>query len=558
MTAGSDEHPQVASGQSTRHYDWIVVGSGFGGSVCAMRLAEKGYRVLVVEQGKRFEPADFARTNWDLRRWMWMPGAGLRGMFKMSFFRHVTVLHGVGVGGGSLGYANTLPLPPDTFFRSSSWAHLADWRTELAPHYATARRMLGATSNPHPTPGDLVLEDLARELGRQTHFHPTDVAVYFGEPGRTAPDPFFGGEGPERTGCTLCGGCMTGCRVGAKNTLDRNYLYLAEKRGVEVRPETQVIAVRALSVGSAPQGPGYLVEVKDTFRGRGTRRALTADRVVLAAGVMGTVPLLLRMREDPQGLPKLSSRIGDFVRTNSEMLAGVVVPDRDDLARGVAITSILELDDRSHIEPVRYGPGSGFFRLLAVPHAVGWTLVARLRSATRALARNPWLWLRAWTVRDFARHTQILLYMRALEGHLSFRLGRSVFTGFRRGLVTEIADPASRPRAYIPEGADLVERFAKKTGGVPVSMLTETLLGVPSTAHVLGGACMGATAAEGVVDKNHRVFGYDGLYVVDGSSVSANPGVNPSLTIAALAERAMSLVPRKGDEDDGRGREGRQ
>ncbi|HXX67613.1 MAG TPA: GMC family oxidoreductase [Polyangiaceae bacterium] len=547
MRHESNEHPQAEAGQQLAHYDWIIVGSGFGGSVCALRLAEKGYRVLVAEQGKRFEPKDFARTNWNLRRWMWMPAAGLHGIFKMSLFRHLTVLHGVGVGGGSLTYANTLPLPPDAFFQAPSWAHLADWRTELAVHYATARRMLGATPNPHLTPGDRVLEELGRELGRESHFRPTEVAVYFGEPGRRAPDPFFGGEGPERTGCTLCGSCMTGCRVGAKNTLDRNYLYLAEKHGVEVRPQTQVLAVRPLADTPAGKPPGYRVEVKDTFGGGRTRRVLAADRVVLAGGVMGTVPLLLRMREDPRGLPRLSPRVGDFVRTNSEMLAGVVIPDRDDLARGVAITSILELDDRSHIEPVRYGPGSGFFRLLALPHAVGWTLPARLRSAARALARNPWRWVRAWTVRDFARHTQILLYMRTLEGHLSLRLGRSVFTGFRRGLVTRVADPASRPRAYDPEGADLVERFAKKTGGAPMSMMMEVLLGTPSTAHVLGGACMGATPTEGVIDKDHRVFGYEGLYVIDGSSVSANPGVNPSLTIAALAERAMSLVPRRGE-----------
>lgn len=546
MSRRSSVDRETVHGEESGHYDWIIVGSGFGGSVCALRLAQKGYRVLVIEQGKRFAPQDFARSNWDLRRWIWMPSARLRGIFQMSFFRHVTVLHGVGVGGGSLTYANTLPLPPDAFFRAPSWSHLANWRAELAAHYATARHMLGATANPHSTPGDEVLGEIARDLGREAHFRPTEVAVYFGQPGRVVPDPYFGGEGPERTGCTLCGACMTGCRVGAKNTLDRNYLYLAEKRGVEVRPATRVVAVRARPPGPAAKAPGYVVEVKDTFGGAGTLRAMTADRVILAGGVMGTVRLLLRMREDPQGLPNLSPRVGDFVRTNNEMLAGVVVPDRDDLARGVAITSILDLDDRSHIEPVRYGPGSGFFRLLSLPHAAGGTLLARLRSGTRALVANPRLWARVWAVRDFARHTQILLYMRTLEGHLSFRLGRSIFTGFRRDLVTQVAQSDRAPRAYMPEGTDLVERFAKKTGGAPMSLLTDTLLGTPSTAHILGGACMGATPAEGVIDKDHRAFGYEGLYVIDGSTISANPGVNPSLTIAALAERAMSLVPRKG------------
>lgn len=537
-----------ASAQSSepQRYDWIIVGSGFGGSVCALRLAEKGYRVLVVEQGKRFAPRDFARTNWDLRRWMWMPDAGLRGIFRMSFLRHVTVLHGVGVGGGSLTYGNTLPMPPDPFFQAPSWSHLADWRSELGPHYATAQRMLGVTRNPHLTPGDRVLEQIASDLGRHAHFRPTDVAVYFGNAGRAAPDPFFGGEGPERTGCTLCGGCMTGCRVGAKNTLDRNYLYLAERRGAEVRAETRVVAVRESSTASSKTRGSYVVEVKDTFGGNHTRRVILADRVVFAGGVMGTVPLLLSMREDSQGLPRLSPRVGDFVRTNSETLAGVIVPGRWELGRGIAITSILDVDERSHIEAVRYGQGSGFFRLMALPHAPGTTVLARLGSAVRAFASTPWLWIRALTTGDFASHTQILLYMRTIEGHLSFRLGRSVYTGFRRGLVSRIAEGADPPRAYMPESVDLVERFAKKAGGAPMSLLTETLLGTPLTAHVLGGACMGASPEEGVVDKEHRVFGYEGLYVIDGSSVSANPGVNPSLTIAALAERAMSHVPPNG------------
>ncbi len=520
-------------------YDWIIVGSGFGGSVSALRLAEKGYRVLVLEKGKRFAPGDFPASNWDVRRWLWMPSVGLRGIFQMSFFEHVTVLHGVGVGGGSLVYANTLPLPEKEFFASPSWAALADWRSELEPHYATARRMLGATENPRETAADRVLKVIAGEMGRAEHFRPTDVAVYFGAPGRTVADPFFGGEGPERAGCTHCGACMTGCRVGAKNTLDRNYLYLAEKRGVEVRAETEVVRVRPRAQG------GYAVEAKDTFGGWGTKRELRADRVIFAGGVMGTIPLLLRMREDPDGLPRLSARLGDFVRTNSEALIGVVAPDRSDLSAGVAITSILHTDAHSHIEPVRYGAGSGFFRLLMLPHASGATAIARLATALRAFVRNPWLWLRVLAVRDFASHSQVLLYMRALEGCLSLRLGRGVRTGFARGLVTRLDDPSQAPQAFMPEATDLANRFASKIGGAPVSLLTETLLGTPSTAHILGGACMGGGPEDGVIDTSHRTFGYDGLYVIDGSSVSANPGVNPSLTIAAMAERAMSLIPVK-------------
>ncbi len=522
-----------------QQYDFIIVGSGFGGSVSALRLAEKGYRVLVLERGKRFSMTDLPKTNWDLRHWMWLPAAGLRGIFEMSFFEHVTILHGVGVGGGSLVYANTLPHPKDGFFKSPSWAHLADWRAELDPHYATARRMLGSTPNPQETPGDRALKEIAKDIGREGDHHPTDVAVYFGQPGRTVKDPYFGGEGPDRTGCTFCGACMTGCRVGAKNTLDKNYLYLAEKRGAEVRAETEVLAIRPRA------GGGYVVEAKDTFGGSGTKHNLHADKVICAGGVMGTVPLLLKMQEESSGLPRLSARLGDFVRTNSEALIGVVAPDRDDLSEGVAITSILHTDDHSHLEPVRYASGSGFFRTMSLPHAPGPTALARLGSALRGLVKEPWLWARVLTVNDFARHTQVLLYMRALEGTLSLRLGRSLYTGYRRGVVTKLDDPGQAPQAFMTEATDLADRFAKKIGGVAMSMMTETLMGTPTTAHILGGACIGANAGEGVIDTKHRVFGYDGLYVIDGSSVSANPGVNPSLTITAMAERAMSFVPTK-------------
>ncbi|HEY2744130.1 MAG TPA: GMC family oxidoreductase [Polyangia bacterium] len=520
------------------HHDVIVVGSGFGGSVAALRLAEKGHRVLVIEKGKRFDAADFPETNWDLRRWMWQPELGLHGFFQMSFFEHVTILHGVGVGGGSLVYANTLPVPKDDFFRAPSWSHLADdWHKELEPHYATARRMLGANPNPYETRGDRVLAEIARDLGRSEHHHPTDVAVYFGQPGVTVPDPYFGGAGPERTGCIQCGGCMTGCRFGAKNTLDKNYLWLAERRGVTVRAETEVTAVRPRP------GGGYVVETRPSLKGGGARDAISADKVIFAGGVLGTIPLLLAMQEDAAGLPQLSPRLGDGVRTNNEALIGVIAPGEDDFSHGVAITSILHTDEHSHIEPVRYGRGSGFFRLMALPHAPGHTVAARLAGAAAGLLRHPARWARALTVRDFARKSQVLLYMRTLESTLSLRRGRSKWTAFKKGLVTQLAEGAPAPTAFLPEATDLAERFAQKVGGVTMTLLTETLLGVPSTAHILGGACMGKSADDGVIDKDHRVFGHDDLHVVDGSAVSANPGVNPSLTITALAERAMSKIP---------------
>jgi cholesterol oxidase len=416
---------------------------------------------------------------------------------------------------------------------------LRDWETELAPHYATAKRMLGATPNPLETKGDRVMKEIAKDLGREEHMHPTEVAVYFGEPNKKVSDPYFDGEGPERTGCNFCGACMTGCRIGAKNTLVKNYLYLAEKNGAEVRPETEVTAI------GPREGGGYRIKTKPTFSKSGGDE-ITADRVILSGGVMGTMPLLLQMKEDPAGLPRLSERVGDFVRSNSESLIAVLSPKKGtNFSKGVAITSILHTDEHSHMEPVRYGAGSGFFRTLLAPHAPGPTVLSRLWGGFRSFLRQPVRWLRALFVRDLAKHSQILLYMRTLEGTLRMRLGREWRTGYRRSLVTQVDDPSQAPSAFMEEATDLAERFADKVEGVTTTLMTETLLGVPSTAHILGGACMGDSAETGVIDENHQVFNYPGLYVIDGSAISANPGVNPSLTITTLAERAMSLIPAK-------------
>jgi cholesterol oxidase len=519
-------------------WDFVVVGSGFGGSVSALRLVEKGYRVLLLEKGRRLGAGDFPKTNWDLRRWMWMPWFGFRGLFKMTFFRHVTVLSGVGVGGGSLVYANTLPIPERGFFEAPSWSHLADWHGELAPHYRTARQMLGATENPLRGVPDDILAEVARETGRP--HTPTTVAVFFGKPGVTVADPYFGGRGPARTGCTACGGCMLGCRVGAKNTLDKNYLFLAERQGLTLLPDAEVTWVRPDAAG------GYEITVKRgaSLWGRRSVRVRTRS-VIFAGGVLGTVPLLLRLREDPDGLPALSERLGHFVRTNSESLIGVVTPDaRRDLSRGIAISSIMHTDAHSSLEPVRYPAGSGFFRILGVPHVRGKSLPERLARLVGAAVRHPLRLLRVLLVRDWAKQTLILLYMRALEGHLRMRLGRSLTTAFALGPVTTVEEGAA-PTASIPEATALAERVADKLGGIPMSIVNETLLDIPTTAHILGGCTMGDNDAEGVIDAQHRVFNYDGLYVIDGSAISANPGVNPSLTITALAERAMTFIPPK-------------
>ncbi len=400
--------------------------------------------------------------------------------------------------------------------------------------------MLGATKNPRLTHVDEVIREVGRDIGKEDGFHPTDVAIYFGEPGKTVPDPYFDGAGPARTGCVSCGACMTGCRFGAKNTLDRNYLYLAERLGLEVATETEVSAVRVDPAG------GYRVEALSGLPpGRREARTFSTKNVIFAGGVMGTVELLLRLKADPEGLPRLSDCVGHFVRTNSESLIEVVSEKRDrDFSTGIAIGSILETDDHSHLEPTRYGAGSGFFRLLAAPHVAGATLLTRLANLAGAVVRHPLKVFRAATVPDFSKYSIILLYMRTLEGSIRMKLGRSITTGFATGVTTELSDGPA-PTASIPEATELAQRVADKVQGFPVSLVTETALGIPTTAHILGGACMGGSPAEGVIDKDHRVFGYEGLYVIDGSAVSANPGVNPSLTITALAERAMSRIPRK-------------
>jgi cholesterol oxidase len=525
--------------------DWLIIGSGFGGSVSALRLTEKGYRVVMLEKGRRLQAEDFPKSNWNLKKWLWMPQLGWRGLFKMTFFRHVTVLSGVGVGGGSLVYANTLPIPKDHFFQGGQWSQLADWKTELAPFYEKARKMLGASVNPLRTYPDQIIQEVGQEMGR-TDFQPTTVAVYFGQPGVTVPDPYFNGEGPPRTGCNSCGGCMLGCRFGAKNTLDKNYLYLAEKRGLTIHADTEATWVRPLS------GGGYEVEaLEGTSIFSRRKRRFTARNVIFAGGVLGTVDLLLKLKASPDGLPKLSDRLGDFIRTNSEALIGVVTPKRDkDLSKGIAIGSILHTDEHSHLEPVRYSAGSGFFRLLSAPYVTGEGPVTRLARLFGVMLRHPLKMLRVTVARDYAKQTIILLYMRTLDGYLSMKRGRGLMTALRQGLTTAV-QAGSAPTANIPEAAELARRVADKMGGMPMSLANETVLGIPTTAHILGGCCMGDSAETGAIDSQHRLYGYEGLYAIDGSAVSANPGVNPSLTITALAERAMTFIPAKQQLEQG-------
>jgi len=523
---------------SDRHHDWdyVVIGSGFGGAVSALRLAEKGYRVLVLEKGKRFGPDDFPRSNWQLKRWLWLPAAKMYGLFQMTFFPGIVIYSGVGVGGGSLVYANTLPTPKRPFFDAPSWSHLSeDWERELAPFYRLASNMLGATDNPRFFPGDEALRDVARDLGKEDRFGPTRVSVFFGKPKQRVPDPYFGGLGPDRQGCHFCGGCMLGCPHDAKNSLDKNYLYLAERLGVEVRAEHEVCDVAPID--AADGSGGYTVSWRSSTGRRAGRGETTTGGVVFSGGVLGTMKLMLEMQRRGR-LPNLSPRLGTDVRTNHETLLSVSTVDSSkNLSDGIAIGSILHVDDDTHYEVVRYPSGSGFFRMLSGPVVEGQTAGRRFADLVKRLARKPLRTLRALGVRDWARHNQILLFMQTLDTRLRLRLGRF-------GLTTDVGE-GSLPSPFVPLSLELAERMAEKLDGEPVQLLQESVFGIPSTAHILGGACMGAGPDEGVIDRDNRVFGYRNMYVCDGSMISANVGVNPSLTITALAERAMSRVPAR-------------
>ncbi len=516
-------------------YDYVIIGSGFGGSVSALRLAEKGYKVLVIEKGRHFSEKDYPKNNWKLRKWLWLPSSRFFGFFKMTFFRHVGVLSGVGVGGGSLVYANTLPRPRKAFFKTGSWANLCHWETELKPFYEKAEKMLGAAQNPRLFDSDYTLHAVAEQFNKAGEFEPTKVAVFFGEPQKTVPDPYFDGKGPERAGCHFCGACMTGCRHNAKNTLDKNYLYLAQKLGVKIIAENKV--TRISTIGKSDGTDGYEIEFKSsTSFLLKKRRVLKTKGVVLAGGVLGTIRLLLDMQK--KHLPNLSVQLGNFIRTNNESLVLVTSKQKQkDFSQGVAIGSIFPVDENSHLEPVRYGSGSGFWKLLGVPLTHGKNMFVRFFKVIFNIFRHPLAYFRVFFTKDFAKQSVILLFMQHLDSTL--RLKKGLFN-----LKSTISD-GKAPTAFMPEAKLLAEKTAEVIDGKPMVLATEALTGIPTTAHILGGAVIGNSSEEGVIDANHKVFGYENMYVCDGSAISANPGVNPALTITAMTERAMSLIPEK-------------
>jgi cholesterol oxidase len=516
-------------------YDYIIIGSGFGGSVSALRLTEKGYRVLVIEKGRRWEPEAFPETNWNLRRWLWLPMFRFRGIFKMTIMRHVGILSGVGVGGGSLMYANTLPRPRETFFNSGSWSGLADWKKELEPHYEEAERMLGAAENPGLYDSDEALRSVAVKFGKSESYEPTRVAVFFGEPEQEVPDPYFEGKGPRRTGCNFCGSCMTGCRNNAKNSLDKNYLYLAQRDGAEVLAEEKVVRIqpivgekgKLIKAGEA----GYRILMMDSTGLFKRKKELTASGVILSGGVLGTVRLLLNMKR--RYLPGLSDQVGAQIRTNNESLALVHSRNRaKDFSKGVAIGSIFPPDEDTHLEAVRYGSGSGFWKLLGVPMTYGKTVVGRILKLIWRFITHPRSWLRIYFSKDFAKESVILLFMQHLDSTLKLK----------RGLVNmrSVLSSGTAPSAFMPLARKLADSTSEEVDGAPFVMVSEAILGTPLTAHILGGCVIGEDSSKGVIDHDHRVFGYHNLYVCDGSAISANPGVNPALTITAMTERVMS------------------
>jgi cholesterol oxidase len=513
--------------------DHIVIGSGFGGSVSAMRLAEKGYSVLVLEKGKRWEAQDFPKTNWNVRRFLWAPVLRCFGPQQIELLNRIMVLSGAGVGGGSLIYANTHMMPGDAFFAHPAWSRFGDWKERLAPHYATARFMLGSTRYDAEGPEDRVLADVARDMGKADTYMPVDhVGVYLGDP-MMPTDPYFKGLGPQRTGCTACANCMVGCRYNAKNTLDKNYLWFAERYGARIEAETEVTRIEH-------RDGLYHVHTRcSTAWGGGERRVFRSKGLVVSAGVMGTLKLLMRQKHEQRTLPALSDQLGASLRTNSESLCGISgIPEK--VNHGVAISRVFEPDAHTHIELVKYGDGSGAMGLLAVMAAGEgppllrlaksfWNAIIQPRKAINVLRR------------DFGRHSIILLVMQSLDNAVLVRWKSGLFGG----RLSVARNRGKRVPAFIGIGQEVMHRYAAKTGGTAMNALPEVLLDMSSTAHILGGCPMGTDAKEGVVNERFEAFGYPELRILDGSIIPANLGVNPSLTITALAEYAMSLVPSK-------------
>ena len=496
------------------------------------------HRLLVIEKGRWYkEEKDFPKSSWDLKKYLWMPKLGWKGLMKITQFQHVGILSGVGVGGGSLVYANTLPIPKDKFYQSGNWAGLANWKETLAPFYDLAYKMLGAEKVKYEGEADRVWKSLAEELGKEDQYERTKIGVFIGKPGVEVEDPYFDGKGPRRKGCIYCANCSIGCKHDAKNSLDKNYLYLAQQLGCEILANSKVTNISPLSAdGSA----GYEVTFKNTYSWLGKKQKVRTKGIVLSGGVLGTVALLLEMK-DKKYLPNLSDRLGEFIRTNSESLLTITNTDRKkDFVKGVQIGSIIHIDEDTHIEPNNLGKGNGFSRVITLPIlAFGKNLPIRIWQHFVEFFKAPLEFFRAFFINDFGRHTIVLLFMQTMEGTITFKR-RRLGPGMK-----SVLNDGEQPKAFIPLAKEIAHSLERIIGGKAGQQVLQTVFGSASTAHILGGCCMGATKEEGVIDKENKVFGYEDMYVIDGSMISSNPGVNPSLSITAIAEHAMSKVPHK-------------
>ena len=519
-------------------YDVVIIGSGFGGSVSALRLAKKGYDVLVLEKGKEYKTNDFPKTNWNLKKFLWMPNLFLYGIQCITLLKNVFILHGTGVGGGSLVYANTLLVPSEKAFKDKRWIG-GGWKEKLNPFYEKAKKMLGATPAQFLGETDNILKNAAKSINRENSFKSVDVGVYFDNPGNNVDDPYFGGEGPERSGCVLCGGCMVGCRYNAKNTLDKNYLYLAKKIGATILPEKEVISVKKDS-------SYYVVTYKKSTGLLRYKGSIKAKKVIFSGGVMGTVKLLLKCK-DKNFLPLISDCLGDYVRTNSESILGVrshsINKDKD-FNKGIAISAGFSPDSNTHIETCRYGKGQNSMSLLTthifkknniIPVPIRWLFNIFLHPIRFIKDSAPYKW---------SSQTVILLIMQPISNYLKLSYKRRWWRFWSKSMNSELSSGNPIPSS-IPLGEKIASNIAKDINGVPMSTYMDTFFGIPTTAHILGGATMGESIETGVINKNFEIFNYPGLYVIDGSAVPSNLGVNPSLTITALAEYAMSKIPSK-------------
>jgi len=526
-------------GSKQRHdFDYIVIGSGFGGSVSALRLSQKGYRVGVLEKGKVWKTTDFPKTSWNIKKYLWMPAFGCYGYQMLTLFKHVMIVHGGGVGGGSLVYANQLLTPPDKVFESRDWC-IENAKEKLMPHYETARKMLGANLSPQVGKADRLLKDVGLEMTGKDTFHKNDVGVFFGEPEKTVSDPYFDGKGPDRTGCTFCGACMIGCPVGAKNTLDKNYLYLAKDLGAKIIPETSVAGVRQVH-------GGYEVITKNTTGFFKKEKRYMAKGVVFSGGVLGTVKLLSECK-DKGLLPNISDELGNFVRTNSEVLIGVKSNDKTtNWNDQIAITSGIYPDDATHIEIVRFNKGSDVLLNLLTIMSGGGGKIPRVIRFMGNIVKHPLRFIRLLWPLGKAASMSILLVMQTDRNHLKLKFKPRWWRFGGKSINSEIPKGFKRSPSFIPVANEAAIRLAKKMDGIPLSSFPEVVLNTSTTAHILGGCCMGDSKENGVVSNKGELFGYPNLYVADGSVVSANLGVNPSLTITALSEHIISKIPEKG------------